>query len=315
VDTLSSLSIGSLTVAPGINLRYAQARTPVQPALGTVLLLQGRGEFIEKYVETASELLSSGYHIVTFDWRGQGLSSRLIEDRQKGHIDSYDTHLDDLNIIISTLVKPLEGRAVYALAHSMGGHILARYLDRHPDVFDAVLLSAPMIDITGNAIQRLALLSLSYAAVKLGFGKKYALGMRGYGDADRDFAKNRRTHDQTRFHREVQAIADNPDLALGGVTWGWLYATSLSISRLRSAAGRGDRAVPVMIFSAGEEKIVNNPAQHDYSARLPRATIHTIEHAYHEILQEKDHIRQVFWAGAHRFLHALQSESEQQARA
>ncbi len=294
----SPLSIGFLTVAPGIVLRYAQARTSIEPARGTVLVIQGRGEFIEKYFEAAHELLKAGYHVVTFDWRGQGLSTRLLENRQKGHIDSYDTYLSDLGIMIDKVIKPLDTRPLYALAHSMGGHILARYLERDHDTIDAAILSAPMIDIAKNGLYRYAFLSLSWIMVRLGLGHRYAFGMRDYNDDDRDFAKNRRTHDSLRFQREVQAITDNPELALGGVTWGWLYATLRSILRLRSARPDGSQRIPMILISAGQEQIVSNPAQHDYAARRPHCILRTLDGAYHEILQESDSIRQEFWTCA-----------------
>jgi lysophospholipase len=46
---------------------------PEGQARGTVVLAQGRAEFIEKYFETVAELLARGFAVVTFDWRGQGL--------------------------------------------------------------------------------------------------------------------------------------------------------------------------------------------------------------------------------------------------
>jgi len=305
MDPFPPLSIGYLSVAPGISLRYGQAQSPVEPTLGTILLIQGRGEFIEIYYETAQNFLTLGYHVVTFDWRGQGLSSRLLKNRQKGYIDSYDTYISDLHFIILSLIHKSENHFVLAVAHSMGGHILARYLDREPNcIFDGIILSAPMIDIAKNRFSRYGLWSLSFLMVELGFGQSYAVGMKNYGDADRDFAKNRRTHDPVRFQREVTAIINCPDLALGGITWSWLYATMVSILKLRQSV-RKHQSTKILIISAGDEKIVRNQAQKDYAIKNRCSHIYIIENSYHEIMQETNEIRSQFWAHALNFIKTL----------
>jgi len=41
--------------------------------VATILLLAGRGEFIEKYAtEIVGELLERGFAVIAADWRGQG---------------------------------------------------------------------------------------------------------------------------------------------------------------------------------------------------------------------------------------------------
>ena len=59
----------------GVNLRFARW-TPPPGRKGTVVVLQGRTESIEKYFETVRDLRARGFAVATFDWRGQGLSDR-----------------------------------------------------------------------------------------------------------------------------------------------------------------------------------------------------------------------------------------------
>ena len=74
---------------------------------GTILLLTGRGEFIEKYAtEVVGELLGRGFAVIALDWRGQGLSYRPLADHEKGHIDSFDTYLADLKLFLQSVVAP-----------------------------------------------------------------------------------------------------------------------------------------------------------------------------------------------------------------
>jgi lysophospholipase len=55
----------------GVALRTArwEARSS---ARGTLAVLGGRGEFIEKYFEVIGELLSRDFAVAAMDWRGQG---------------------------------------------------------------------------------------------------------------------------------------------------------------------------------------------------------------------------------------------------
>ena len=70
----------------GLKLRYAVFRCTQPVAKGTVVILQGRNEFIEKYFETIRELTAKGLWVAIFDLRGQGGSTRLLKDRKRGHV-------------------------------------------------------------------------------------------------------------------------------------------------------------------------------------------------------------------------------------
>ena len=68
----------------GVTLRAARWRPTTRRDRGTVCILQGRAEFIEKYFETITELRRRGFAVVAFDWRGQGLSGRALAERGQG---------------------------------------------------------------------------------------------------------------------------------------------------------------------------------------------------------------------------------------
>ena len=60
-----------------------------RPLKGTVVVLPGRNECIEKYFETVRDLSDRGFATAVLDWRGQGGSDRLIRDAQRGHVKSF----------------------------------------------------------------------------------------------------------------------------------------------------------------------------------------------------------------------------------
>ena len=47
---------------------------------GTVVLMNGRTECIERYQQRAELWLQRGYQVFSFDWRGQGGSTRFLKD-------------------------------------------------------------------------------------------------------------------------------------------------------------------------------------------------------------------------------------------
>ena len=43
---------------------------------GTIVLLTGRSDYMERYFETMRDLVARGFCVASFDWRGQGGSDR-----------------------------------------------------------------------------------------------------------------------------------------------------------------------------------------------------------------------------------------------
>ena len=76
--------ISRLRTRDDIGIRYGVWSGCQSELRGTVLLLNGRKEYLEKYHETICDLNDRGFAVVSFDWRGQGLSDRLLPDRNKG---------------------------------------------------------------------------------------------------------------------------------------------------------------------------------------------------------------------------------------
>src|SRR6201996_8641290 len=96
---------GTLKTPDGVSLRFARWLPPAGRR-GTVCILQGRGEFIEKYFETVRDLRARGFAVATLDWRGQGLSERALANRQKGYVRSFSDYGVDLDTFIHQVVLP-----------------------------------------------------------------------------------------------------------------------------------------------------------------------------------------------------------------
>jgi len=280
-------------------IRYGIWCGQKKPRRGSILLLNGRREFMEKYTETIGELIERGFDVYSLDWRGQGLSTRMLADRHKGFIEDFDVYLNDLKMFVSNKVMPKAIGPVIILAHSMGGHIALRFIHDHPGMADRMVLTAPMIDIFSSPLTGWCAKFISRAANKAGFNRSYVFGS-GI-DTDEKFKGNNLTSDPVRFMATAQTIAENPDLALGGVTYGWLSAALKSMDVLRNPGFAEQIRTPILLISAGEDRIVSNKAQRRICSLLPNCRFMEIPGARHEILRETDTVRSVFWHEFDRF--------------
>ncbi|RZK81635.1 MAG: alpha/beta hydrolase, partial [Methylobacterium sp.] len=128
-------------------LRAAYWQATTRTCRGTVCLLQGRAEFIEKYYETIHDLRARGFAVVAFDWRGQGESDRRADDPHKGHVGRFDDYRLDLRAVAETVLVPLMPEPHVGLAHSMGGCVaLIGALDGWLP-FRRLVTVAPMLSI------------------------------------------------------------------------------------------------------------------------------------------------------------------------
>lgn len=269
---------------------------------GSVILLNGRKEFMEKYAETIRELNQRGFDVYSLDWRGQGLSSRILANRHKGFIKTYDNYLNDLDRFVSKIVRPEATIPLIILSHSMGGHIALRFMHEHPELVDKAVLVSPMIDILTSPLPGWLVRVIAWGAIKAGLDHSYIIGSGDY--TVEKFKDNRLTSDPARFRDEHKAIVENPGLALGGPTYGWLSATFESIDILTEPDFAKKISTPILIASAGCDRVVSIKAQKTICSLLPNCRFVEITGARHEIFKETDALRSIFWDAFDRFTQA-----------
>lgn len=288
----------------GDGTRVRHARFSPEKPVARTLMLPGFTEFIEKHLETVSELLKRGHEVLCLDWRGQGLSDRALDDRHRGHVTSMELFLSDLREILEiTEFAWGRGRLPYnVIGHSMGGHLALRAAAEVDPTIERLILIAPMVDIETGAFPRAISPFLARLAVAVGLSGAYPPGAGGYGKSSTIFEGNLLTNDETRFRRTHAYIAREPKLALGNPTFGWINAAFKSIDRLLVLGESGAISQPVLIFRAGQERIVSNSAQDKLRRALANARLVDIPEAKHEILHETDAVRAVFWREADAFL-------------
>lgn len=283
-----------LRTADGRNIRAAW--WPVASARGTVVLFNGHTEFIEKYFEVIGELLARGFAVATLDWRGQGLSDRLLDDPLKSHALDFADFAHDVSALLDQAVRPECPRPLMMLAHSLGGHLGLRALRDHPETFDRAVLNAPFTAFRMGGTSRAALTILSDLAKFAGRANRRFPLRPARTPLDIPFAENEVTRDEPRYQRTQEILRADSRLLLDGITWGWLSAALRSQEELHGPHFMPTIRVPILLLSAEHEKLVSNRDHVRLTAVWSNVRRVVMEDAWHEVLMERDPIRARFWA-------------------
>ncbi len=295
LNRLPSNAVTDLLPIGTIEIRVARWEATRVPAAGTVVLCTGRGEFIEKYAEVASELLGRGFAVVAFDWRGQGGSSRLVRDGRKGHVSDFEEFQADLDAIRSAVLEPHCPRPWFALAHSMGGAIAIAHAAGGRCMFDRIVLSTPMVEIYGLAAPR-AIRAMASTASRLGLGRFYVPGGSSRSVMMKPFEHNVLTSDPKRYAAFSALVSAAPELAIGAPTQGWLNAAFRCMGEFHDVDFPRRILTPMLVVACGADSVVATRGIERFATRLKNASLIVVPHARHEVLMEQDHFRAQFWA-------------------
>lgn len=291
-----------LTAPDSVTLRAAIWPATHTPARGTVVVCTGRTEFIEKYFEFIGELLQRGFAVVCFDWRGQGLSQRLQDDRTKGHVGAFDDYNLDLETVFDTLVKDKLPGPHILFGHSMGGHVALKHLARRPADFECAFLSAPMLQVWAPGLLRLIARPLMATMCAIGRREAFTPDGEGNDGVSTLFEDNVVTTDRGRYERNNAILRAEPDLAICGSTWGWARTAFASMRALRRNSFGPQIAVPLLIVGAAHDRVVNQGPDVSLIRRVKRGLFVLFSDAEHELVQERDDVRRVFWRAVDAFL-------------
>lgn len=293
--------LGMLETDDGYKIRHAVFKCRKEPHNGTILLLQGRNEAIEKYFETISDILELGFDVATFDWRGQGGSSRFFSDHRRGHIDSYGQYSEDLDAVFSQVVLPECRPPFYVVAHSTGSLIALYSAPIMANRIRRMLLCSPFLGIGDETLTEGQVIFLSNAFSFLGLGSMHMGGSRE-GIANIPFELNRVTTDPVRYGRNKELMDPDRRLGLGSATAGWLHASMLAVQHVRRSEHMAQIHIPILFVNAGADRVVSIPAIEDYAQRIRSGALITIDGARHELMQESDRYREQFLAALKAFI-------------
>ncbi|MFN4202062.1 MAG: alpha/beta fold hydrolase [Tabrizicola sp.] len=259
---------------------------------GTVLLLPGRTECIEKYGRAATDLLARGFSVITIDWRGQGLADRALPDRLMGHVGDFSEYQQDLDAMLAEAARLDLPRPYYMVSHSMGGCIALRGLMRGLPVAAAVF-SAPMWGIAMAPWQKPVAAMVSAVAGPMRLTGRYApsTGPAVYLTTA-PFAGNVLTTNREMWDYMRRQVVEVPELALAGPSIGWVTA---ALAECAALAALPAPQVPVICALGTAEKVVAASPIHLRMAGWARGQLDLYPGAEHEIMMEDPATRSRFF--------------------
>ncbi len=274
-----------------------------------VVCLPGLSEYSEKYFEVARTLLNKNMSFWILDWVGQGKSTRYLKNPHKRHSHGFEQDVKDIHRFILDYIKhssvhPDKGRIPLAmLAHSMGANIGLRYLEQYPETFECAALSAPMIGFKDLSHIPKPLGLLLTGTLSLLMGSSYLYGGGNWHNEQRPCPG----HDAFSSDSIRGAIHDawclsNPDLQVGRITYGWLHEANKSCALLQKKKFLQNIQTHCLLAIAGHEDFVDNKALKKASSLIPNAKLLEFPNSFHEILMEKDDIRNAFFEAFHKLV-------------
>ncbi|GAB2641190.1 alpha/beta fold hydrolase [Vibrio panuliri] len=257
----------------------------------SIVVVNGRIESSYKYQELFYDLFRQGYNIYSYDHRGQGCSDRLVKNHDIGYVEEFDDYVEDLAQLVE-LFDLGRYQKRFLLGHSMGGNIVTRYVQTHPEhPFDAMALSAPMFGVNVAWYLKPIARWIGQILTALHAEPNYAPGQAPY--YSKPFEGNLLSQSEIRYQWFRRLYEDKPELQVGGAStrWVWqgLIACKQAILLTRQVK------IPLLLLQAGSDKIVANEAQVQFAKKLAKTNancqLKVIHDARHELFFEQDKYR------------------------
>jgi lysophospholipase len=288
---------GYFSTPDKVRLRYATFPKTAGAAKGTVCLVQGRTEYIEKYFETIGDFQKRGFAVATLDWRGQGGSDRLIGNRRLGFVRDFNDYWVDLQSFHANILLPDCPAPYYLVGHSMGGLVSLIAATRDRMMFDRVFLSAPMVGLGNQPLSFGGMAAIADAVSLIGLGRMPVGRAADELPSEKGFPGNPLTSDLRRYMITVDTWRERPDLIVGKPTFRWAGAAMHAMSDASTDAFPAAIKVPVLMLAAARDEVVSTGWTEQLGLRMRTGRHMVIPAARHELFMEVDAIRaQVFAA-------------------
>ena len=289
--SLKPESEGLVTTSDGVKLRYGLWKSAAKSNSGTIIFLQGRSEFIEKGYETIQEMLRQGFDVVSFDWRGQGGSDRMLKNPRKGFVDEFEDYVIDLETIVYQVALPDSRAPFFIVAHSTGGLVALLSAPNLPNIVSRMVLCSPFLGIGDERVTRGLVKLVTGTLSAVGLGKTYVAGNND-SILDRSFENNKLTSDFKRYERNQNFLNQNPDLAIGVITANWLFSACQAMEKVMDPDFHNKISIPTLFLLAGNDQVVENHQSETLAKQLRAGSSLTVDRAGHELLQERDYFRE-----------------------
>ncbi len=287
------------------NIRIRAAYWLTEQPIGTIIIFPGRNEYIEKYGRTCKKFSEMRFNSLVIDWRGQGLSDRLLQNYLIGHVDEFTDYQNDVKAIVKFAEMNELAKPWYLLAHSMGGTIGLRAIKNGLPV-EKVIFSAPMWEIKMHLNHIADSILHLYGRNSYLIYKMLKMEKEFVPRTDQipylktaQFEKNSLTTDKDYFKYLKNQILIHPELALAGPSIKWLNTALLECQKLKKTI---PPKIPCLTISSPNDKIINNAVIKKVMGKWKNSTHLEIDNAEHELLMEDKDLLQLIYSVIRNFL-------------
>jgi len=290
---------GRFATSDGTRLRWGHL--PAEEPRAECVLVGGFAECIEKYFETIGDLAARGYSVWCLDWRGQGGSARPKRLPNRPRPRQFDRDASELALFTEKLTTGHRPRLL--IGHSMGGAVALLCLHRYPGLFDAAILSAPMLGIRTGGVPTALMRCLTRLARGIGLGICFLPGRRRWSlDRTPTPELSRVSNDPERCRLQYAWFSADKALRVDAPTWGWLDGALRLTARLAKGKLLAGIDTPILLASAGVETFLRLEAHRRADRLLPQCTLVEFPDAKHEPFLERDAVRELWLAAIDRFV-------------
>lgn len=274
---------------------------------GSVVILHGFTEFIKKYNEIIYYFSKAGYDVYMAEHFGHGYSERdALTDGNlsKVAVDEFSIYVDDAFQFITDVVNNRRDRnkPFILYGHSMGGGIGTRLLEKYPEVFDAAILSSPMIEINTGATPEWIAKFFAGSAKAFGAGGGYVFGHYDFTPEELFEDPSCPATSYPRYKYAFDMRTENEYWQTYGATWAWLDAALEATEKMVKTEEAERVRIPVLLFQAENDSLVKSRGQLEFASKAYNVNVVYCPDAHHEIFNSPDDIASAYWVTIFDFL-------------
>ena len=284
----------------GVSL-FTSRFVPEGTPRGTVMIVHGFTENIEKYAEIIHSLLKNGWCILAYDQRGHGRSGRKsgIQDLSLTHVDRFEDYVEDMKAVVTEVLVPMPGPKVL-LCHSMGGAVSAMYLENEHSPFERAVFLSPMIAPNLGGAPASLVKAVCRVPITLGLGQRRAFISRPYAGPE-DFDTSCATG-RERFNWYETLRGATAEFTNNGPSYRWALE-AINVTKKLLGPGMPEKiSIPVRVFGAENDSSVIPSAQEAFVSHLKNGSLERVPGSKHEIYRSPDSVLFPWWRRVLSFL-------------
>jgi alpha-beta hydrolase superfamily lysophospholipase len=208
---------------------------------GAVLYMHGIQSHGGWFEESAGALAEAGFDVLLADRRGSGLNQQ-----KRGDVDDFQRWLDDQIELVDLLRDKTGEKRVHLMGVSWGGKLVMGLAKRVPEKIASLTLIAPGI----------------FPAVDVSAWEKVQIGLAAAVRSKKTFPIPLNEPELFTENPVRQAFIRDDELKLPRVTGNFLYQSRRLDFFVRQMPCR--LTIPMKLFLAGREKIIDNQATLNY---------------------------------------------------